>query len=71
MGFIDYLVYGIIYAIIGLLIGAIVYNNVNKLSPRKRRNGAIVCGLFWPLVVGIFFAMLLEDLKDWLANGKD
>jgi hypothetical protein len=48
-----------------------VYNDVNKLSPRKRRNGAMVCGVLWPLVVGLFLAMLLEDLRDWIVDGKD
>ena len=65
------LFFGIAYIVIGFLIGAAVYNDVNKLSPRKRRNGAMVCGVLWPLVVGLFLAMLLEDLKDWVKDMKD
>lgn len=65
------LIFGIAYIVIGFLVGVAVYNDVNKLSPRKRRNGAIVCGVLWPLVVGLFLAMLLEDLRDWIVDGKD
>ena len=65
------LIFGIAYIVIGFLVGVAVYNDVNKLSPRKRRNGAMVCGIFWPLVVGLFLAMLLEDLRDWIADRID
>lgn len=71
MGLIDYIIYGIVYAVIGLIIGYAVYINVSTLSQRKRRNGAVISGIFWPLIMGLFIVMLIDDLKDRITNGKD
>lgn len=62
----DYLMVVVIYALIGLVIGISVYYNVSNLSHRKRKYGAVVSGIVWPLIVGLFFVMLLDNLKDYL-----
>ena len=66
----DYVIICAVYIFVGMAMGALVYNNVKSLTQRKRRNGPIICGVVWPLVIGMFIAMLLEDLKDWVTNGK-
>lgn len=67
----DYVIICAVYIIIGIAMGALVYNNVKSLTHRKRRNGSIICGVIWPLVIGLFLAMLLEDLNDWFVGRKD
>ena len=60
--------YLLIYAIVGIAIGIVVYWQTKNLSEKKRRYGSIAAGVLWPVTIGLFVVMVIEDIRDKMID---
>lgn len=63
--------YLLIYAIVGIVIGIVVYWQTKNLSEKKRRCGSITSGILWPIIFGLVIVMVLEDVRDKIRDRKN
>ena len=50
------------YCVIAYVVGLFAYHEMHGYTPKKRFRGALIIGIFWPVVILIIIALLLDDL---------
>ena len=50
------------YCVIAFVVGLFAYHEMHGYTPKKRFRGALIIGIWWPVVILIIIALLLEDL---------
>ena len=56
------------YVVMALLIGATAYWQLR--GSKRRKNGSVLIGIFWPLVFGLFVISLIEDIRGVIEDAK-